>query len=220
MFYALIFISTIFITSSLNSMEITQYSKDITKHTTANFPYPINQKLLLVQQIYQQNNLPRDVINHIQQYSIALDLQNSTDQFRIKWNDFRIPTIYYPFLTPKQKTLLTELLTSEPYWHKNYLLPCDLDTIEFEYYLKSKKDYELFLTLPIDLRKCLALLPSSARNMLAVSSTQKINPKINPTQIICVGTTLNGKMQKGLDFWYYDHHKYPIIPEEKQLSLK
>jgi hypothetical protein len=217
MFYTITIISTLFMTSALHSMEIITQNKDIKKK----FPYPINQKLLLIQKIYQKNNLPEDIINYIQEYSIALnnrDFQNSTDKFIIKWNDFRIPTTYYPLLTPKHISLLKELLTVQPYEYQlQTLCSCGRpEKIEFEYYLKSKKDYELFLTLPIELRKCLALLPSSAINKLARSSTQKVNPIINSTQIICVECkTINWKMHEKFGFWYYECHRLPIIPEEK-----
>jgi hypothetical protein len=208
-------------TNALHSMEIITQNKD----TKKNSPYPINQKLLLVKKVYTKNNLPKDVINYIQQYSIALnnrDFQNSTDKFIIQWNDFRIPTIYYLLLTPKHISLLKELLTAQPYEHQIHTLRSyGPETIEFEYYLKSKKDYKLFLTLPIELRKCLALLPSSAINKLATSSTQRANPTINSTQIICIeDKTINWKMQEGFGFWHYEHHRFPIIPEDKILTLK
>lgn len=156
-------------THLLHGMEIVKAKKE---HTKNSYPHTITNELFFARNINKQNSMPKDILVYILHYSIALknrDFQNSTDPLVAAWNDFQIPTSYYHVLKPKQKALLIELLTSTPL--KNY------DVISHRTYrsyqpklyltLKSKKDYALFLTLPIEVRRCLRLLPLSERQLLA-----------------------------------------------------
>jgi hypothetical protein len=92
---------------------------------------------------------------------------------------------------------------------------------EVNYFLDSNKEYKLFLTLPIELRRHLTLAPESIKSCYhsPISS-----PYINQKKTIQIKTTpaklisLVGQTYK--DSHFYDSIPKPIIPEEKTLTLK
>ena len=156
-------------TNLLHGMEIVKAKKE---HTKNSYPLTITNELFFARNMNKQNSMPKEIIEYILHYSIALknrDFQNSTEPLVAAWNDYQIPTSYYHILKPKQKALLIELLTSTPLKNYNVISHRTHRSYQPKLYLtlQSKKDYALFLTLPIGLRKCLQLLPSSERELLA-----------------------------------------------------
>jgi hypothetical protein len=151
----LIFMSILFIISSLNCMEITQN----------NYNYPISKELLFCHDIYQKNIFPKDVIKYLLQFSTLLknkDLKNTikrdthdriNDPFFREWCNFNIPLSYYHLLKPEQLLIIKHLLLN----NFNGKGPPEHPNMFTKYYtLKSKSDYKTFLTLPIDMRRLLS----------------------------------------------------------------
>lgn len=159
-YYGLILFIITSITNPSHCMEIIKKNKHRKLHSTKNYwVNPIIVQSMLTQRICDPYKLPTEIVKHITSYNIALKnntFENNTNPFATKWNDFRIPTSYIFILTSEQMSLIQELLTSTP--HRT---TCVHGQCTLEYALKSKKDYALFLTIPLELRKCLTLLPKS-----------------------------------------------------------
>ena len=161
MIYALLFISTIFMTSSLNTMEIIKNNKNKKVHTEKNcWGNDIVTQLILTQRVCDKNKLPQEIITQIHAYNFLLKHKHFANNFTCinQWNDFLIPTKYHYLLSPQQINILETLFKTKP---------CIFDSWDgygvsgYMYFLPSKKDYKKFLTLPIELRKCLVKLPQS-----------------------------------------------------------
>ena len=239
MIYARLFICTILMTSSLNSMEI------VKKHTQHSQSF---KRYLLTQKICKKESFPKEIGYYIIHYYLALKnnhllgLLKKEDLFMVAWDNVHIPINYYHLLTYIQIELIKEILSYRPpcvqYCHKcdKYKLDKrDYRLCEKDYFLESKKDYQLFLTLPIELRKCLAQAPKSLISWaIELQEDPRYNYKdiiipkaINAFQVIQVKSEstvikhdLLQKLGAPIKAHYPGYTPRLIVPEEKQLSLK
>ena len=167
---------------------------------------------MCIQKICAENKILPEIMNHIKWYSVALkekDFLNTSELCLYNWHDFRIPANYHYFLTLQQIHLMQDLLTSSPY-------SGSYDNIrQIHYILKSKKDYQLFITLPIELRKCLTLMPESEINLQKqiLPLERSLITKINVNQTIEV----KYKTKKPITIsqtQFPGSKPKPILPEE------
>jgi hypothetical protein len=240
--YALLFISTILMTSSLNAMEIIKKRKNQKKYKQHSQTL---KRYLLIQKICQRDNAPEEIGHYIIQYYIALSnndllerLNLNLNRFMVLWDDAHIPINYYHLLTNTQLVLMSEILSYRPpclqhYSKRKKYKLYKRGLYEGDYFLQSEKDYQLFLTLPIELRKCLAQAPKS---LIDSAIELQENPLykdipiptvINASQVIQVkseSTLIKHDLLQKINVPI--HANYPgyiprlIVPEEKQLSLK
>jgi hypothetical protein len=220
-------------------MEIVKKHKNQKNQTK---PSPTLKKYLLIQEICQNKSIPKEISHCIIQYCIALRNQNLLNLLKDKnpimvaWDDVHIPINYYLLLTSIQIELINEILLNrlrvqQRYRHTKY------NSLECHYFLQSKKDYQLFLTLPIELRKCLAQSSKSLINIVmrhqedrhrhTYSRDMTIPKVINEFQVIQVKsefTTIKHNLLQPLnisingDFIGYTPRL--IIPEQNTLTLK
>jgi hypothetical protein len=226
-------------------MEIVKKHKNQKNHTK---PSPTLKKYLLIQEICQNKNIPKEINHYIIQHYIdlrnqdLLNLLKDENPTMIAWDNVHIPINYYHLLTSIQIELINEFLLSRPRGQLNR--PRDqqryrytkYNSFEYHYFLQSKKDYQLFLTLPIELRKCLAQPAKSLINITIAhqedhrhiySKDMTIPKVINEFQVIQVKsefTTIKHNLLQPFNISIYaDFVGYtprPIIPEEKTLTLK
>lgn len=223
---------------SLKSMEIIKKEKNQKKYTKPNKfkkytkPNKFFEKYLLTQKICEQKSVPKEIQYYIMQYHIALKnndllrLLKKENPTMVAWDNAHIPINYYHLLNSTQIGFITDILLSP---QRIYLyhplpqckarkkhLPCSLD-----YFLQSEKDYEFFLTLPIDLRKCLAQAPKSLINQACKlqenphyngKSIPIIQVKSNLTEINHTALKLCNRPINA-DFFGYTPRL--IVPEEK-----
>lgn len=196
---------------------------------------------------YKTIILPPELIDKILTYSIQLrdrDFINNTD-YTHRWCDFRIPLFYHHILAPQQINLMQHLLTAQHLIKVNYINdPHSNGEIvhkELYYTLESKKDYKLFLTLPKNIRICLAQTPLSTLEeinrfnqhaAMDVYCTLKAlhNPQINGNKAILVPSIKKAiindimiaaglhKVDKAHECFCYYKEK-SILPEEKTLKI-
>ena len=250
MLYALIFISTILMTDSLNAMVIIKKRKNQKQYNQHSQTF---KKYLLIQKICQRDNAPKEIVHYIIHYYITLRnnrLLKKVDRFMFLWDDAHIPINYYHLLNNTQLVLMSEILSYRPpcveYYskRKKYKL-YKRGFYERDYFLQSEKDYQLFLTLPIELRKRLAQAPKSLINdaialqenywALRLQEDPHDNdykditiPKvINASQVIQVKNKstlvkhhLLQKLNAPIKANYPGYTPRLIVPEEKQHSLK
>jgi hypothetical protein len=154
------------------------------------------------------NTLLNDMVPLIRQYSILLKYKDleTNKPFAKKWDDFSIPIKYYPLLTIKQITVLESMFTSLPFvMFGRRKLP------EVHYILESDKQYKKFITLPIELREYLTLLPKSVlEEQLQPHSLISINQK----ETIEVKRPMIADIIPNQNEFYGSVPK-PIIPEKK-----
>lgn len=96
----------------------------------------------------EPHNLPQDIITRIRQYCLLLRHEDFKNKFTCmnQWHDSFIPTKYQYLLSSQQINILENLFKDKPKYSKfnGYI-----------YILPSTRIYKKFLTLPIELRKCL-----------------------------------------------------------------
>lgn len=205
MFYVLLFISTIFMTSSLNAMEIIKKNKVHKKHTLDD---SINKELLFVHAITDKKFLSNEITKKIiLPYCAALknkEFEDRSETFKETWFKDSLITRDYYFLTSQQKELMYKIITTR------------FEALnQIDYYLDSTKEYKLFLKLPIELRKNLTLLPNSIKSSLILLPGSSLYS--NPDKTIQVKTTFNTVMIMAIANRYYDDGiPKPIIPEENE----
>jgi hypothetical protein len=149
----LIFMSILFINNSSQSMEIIKNKIYKKKHKPTFNLYP--HEFFFTQKMIETHNLPQEIITQIRQYCLLARHKNFKNNFtRIdKWQDFLIPTKYQYLLSPQHKTILENLFKTKPIEYS--------DSTNIYYVLPSKRIYKKFLTLPIEIRRCLVKLPQS-----------------------------------------------------------
>jgi len=177
--------------------------RHITKNKHTNI---ITKEFFTTQRILDNNKtFPQEIIPQIRKYCILLQNKELEDnkRFAEKWNDFSIPLKFYPLLTPQQKKVIKYMLTSTPCVE---LLP---NGPQVNYILKSIKQYDQFVTLPIELRKCLTLLPKSIVEQVHLPYFPF---PINPGKTIQVKIKTADLLPNDGDF--YGSIPKPIIPEE------
>jgi hypothetical protein len=229
MLHIFLFIST-FIISNSNAMEIVKSNGNQKKYA-----HPFFEKYLLIQEICYKNNIPRDINKYITQYHIALrnnhllSLLKNGHSFMLAWNNAHIPINYYHLLNNTQIQLLQEIFQSPSktpiylpqYWRRQKR------NLEDHYFLQSEKEYQLFLTLPIELRKCLTKAPHSLiywkTYLRKYNNSEDIIPTvINAFQVIQVKSKLTKIKHKLLHLFnipidadFLGYTPQPIVPEEK-----
>jgi hypothetical protein len=198
-------------THLLNAMEIIKKSKNKTSYVPKINPdYSLFKELLFYYQ--QKTSFPKELIYYILQYSIAIknkDLLNTTIPFITQWRYYHIPMVYFYLLTPEQTDLIKALFSSrriiivDKYKYKEHCI------------LKSNKDYNLFLTLPTQLRTYLTQLPSSITTKICKIPAQTILVRNQlPPIIHNKQDTLRQYNLITDDFSFGYIHK-PIFPENK-----
>jgi len=189
----IIFINVLLITNLLSSMEILKNIIKYNKHIK------VNQTTIATLFAYnQQEILCKDVTNHILHYYIDLkykDFINNKPSFKSKWFENSNISIDYFYLTEKQINIMQKLIDTE-----RSLFRADH---EVYYFLSSTKEYKLFLTLPLSLRKQLI-------SPLRANTTTTILVK---TRLALISDTINYTQQKQRSF--FGHVAQPAIIEEQ-----
>jgi hypothetical protein len=229
--HTLIFCSIVFITKVTNAMEIIKKNNKFTKvkhqllqlivpkekklpkttYQQHNSYHPITNELLFTHTMHKRNIFPRDITQQIIWYCAVVRFQELIENKKLfwdQWNDFRIPLMHLFFLTQEQMHLMPKLFNSI-----RYGLSMTQD-VEMYHVLESKIDYKLFLTLPIELRQCLTLLPraeihiKSALNLESESLDSDTPIDINENRTIQVKNNKHGSTLRS------------IVPEEKTKNVK
>jgi hypothetical protein len=216
-----IFLITFLISSSLHCMEIIK--KQIRKKDNANNNYfSITNELLFTHTMHTKNIIPRDVTKLIEKYCTEIRMKEFIRNERLllrQWNDCRIPPVYLFFLTHKQMNLIQELLIKR----NCYIVQND----EKYHVLESKKEYKLFLTLPITLRRCLTFLSRFDVDILSAfdfSRPTDLDPDtlipINPTKTIQIKNqtqeTILRYIKNNYDARHMSIKHKLIVPEEQE----
>lgn len=228
MFYALIFIATICLNNSLNSMELFKKKKSAQKTTKSNHCHSIINDIFFIKNICHNYVIAQDIGDSIQQYSLLLRKKYFEQNFSslYHWNDFRIPLAYQYLLTPSQIKILQTLFTEQPFTTRFGYSQCSM-----QHHLPSTKAYNEFLTLPIELRRCLTKLPISEINKQKEYNTRNnrtdnisIDGLINKHAIIQVkkkspkigvGLTPTDPSPEEPHYIYWGYKPKFIVPEEK-----
>jgi hypothetical protein len=138
------------------------------KQTFNGYPY----EYFFIHKLFDKEKKPEQAIALIQQYILLLRHQYFQKHFtHIKeWNDFCIPIRYQYLLSSDQINLLQTLFHNRPISfekqvftfsrNSQYYIPYK-EKNEYLYVLPSKRDYNRFLKLPLEIRRCLACLPQS-----------------------------------------------------------
>jgi hypothetical protein len=163
---SIIFIVTAIATSlhSMNEATLVNKSRTYsTKNLIKQLPvtHSLIEELRFAHHIVHKKSIPKEIANHIVLYSAVLknqDFENKVDPFVYQWHQFKIPPSYSYFLNQKQYYLIKSLITSEPLEKKTFIKN-QVIHLELYYTLPSKKDYKLFLTIPIELRRRLCYKP-------------------------------------------------------------
>lgn len=223
--------SILFITHASHSME-----KEIVKKQLE--PNPTFKKYLIIQEIDKNNQTPSEIslassYIALEQECLKQGLLNK-DRTMCAWDDVHIPINYHLILGPTHIRLLNNILLNPPKLTRHYTNRC-YHSLDHHYFLQSKEDYQLFLALPIAVRKCLAQAPK-----LLIHNTKELLDAANafgiPNKVLTFPTKVNEhrtiqvvaspeiaeEHQKCLDckvgftaeFIYYVPR--PIVPEEKQ----
>ena len=148
----LIFLSILFITSPLHCMEIIKkYTYKKKRKQTFNV-YP--HEFFFTQKMIKTHNLPKEIVTQIRQYCLLLRHEDFKNNFTYmdQWQDFRIPTKYQYLLSSQHINVLEGLFKTTP---------IEFNDTNIYYVLPSEKIYKHFLTLPIEIRRCLIKLPQS-----------------------------------------------------------
>lgn len=205
-----VFMGMLFTTHASHSMEMV---KKIIKNNH-NTDDSINKELHFAYRISKNNILPIDITKHITLYCVALkdeEFKEFSPVFQETWFKIDNPTLDYYFLTSKQKKLMRSLLTSRSMSNEG-----PAGTI-VNYYLKSPKDYTLFLTLPLEYRQQLTLLPSRINNLPSpyINQHKTIQVKTIPTKVIPYRQPpLHNSRCYGSNPPIYETIPKPIVPEE------
>lgn len=188
------------------------------KSSVAQWGNPIITSLFYIKEICDKNKIISEIMEYIKWYSFALkntDFLNISELCLTNWHDFRIPTDHHWFLTSHQINLMQDLLTSSPY-------SGTYDRVrQIHYILKSKKDYRLFLTLPIEIRKCLTLMPKSEievqKQILPLERSLITQINVNRT----IEVKLTSKKPLSIKQTQFVGSKpKPILPEEYKKNQK
>lgn len=159
----IIFMSIILITAESHSMNKVRKTKSVKRYKKDNNRYhSLSEELLVTQRIIDKKILLPEIAWHVMSYSLLLThkrFENRQEPFIEKWHDFRIPISCCHFLTQKQMALTRNIIMSVPIQQTE----CDgiIMSNEIFYRLSSERKYKLFLTLPIQLRRCLSKKPLS-----------------------------------------------------------
>ena len=179
---------------------------------------PITYILFFARMMREEKNIPRDITNNILQYSVCLKNKDFKENFPHKgiWDDFHIPIQYQYLLTAEQLNILGNVFKYRPQECLQY------EIYSRYYYLKSKKDYKLFLQLPIEVRSCLTKLPQTTPDDWRNVNNTNIDRDINKKKKIFVLNDertffkkkfiIPGKKRIRIKF-----SKYFYIPENTQL---
>jgi hypothetical protein len=208
-------------------MEIIKSDEDYKKHN-----HPFFEKYLLTREICHQKNIPQEINKHITQYHIALknnyllSLLKNKNPTLVKWCDAHIPLNYYHLLNNTQIQLLQEMFRPS-YSHPTPQLQCSLrqrrnNMDEHHYFLQSEEDYQLFLTLPIEIRKCLTKAPNSLTDRSSLYKTL-IPTAVNAFQVIQVKNIFTEMkhvflleiLKKPINADFFGYIPQLIVPEEK-----
>jgi hypothetical protein len=216
--YTLIYIIILFINHSLLCMnkscmtDISTKKKSLpSKKTPFNNNYSIIKELLFAHTMRKKNIFPRDITNYILHYSSSLKdkiFAQNNETYALSWKDFNIPSFYHHTLTQKQMTVIQYMLSS-----RAYTITFGYGQCAIHYSLKSEKDYRTFLTLPLELRKCLTQLPLSEINkqkQYKSPHTIQIGGNINADKTIFVKDLSKNKVKSGLTIFDIDNEGHPI----------
>lgn len=249
--HMLIFITILFTFNSLSSMHEPihtrpkKHTKKLKKNKKNCSDNSIIKELFFFEK-YKPIILPSEIINQILEYSVRLrdrDFQSNFTTYANKWRDFRIPIFYHHILTPQQINLMQHLFNNEHLIKINYTkdphAPYGYGIIlhkKLYYTLKSEKDYQLFLTLPKNIRICLTKAPLSAveemnrfNRMNTNCRLEDVNDhRVNSNKTILVPSAKKARINSimiatGLHKISHQHecfcHYKPklIFPEEKKL---
>jgi hypothetical protein len=211
----LIFIITLFISHSLNCMEIIKKKDPLKRKKQRHYQHPIIADFLVLQELKKESKkretFPQDLIHQIQKLCIQLRNKDFKDNFLYVdlWNDFQIPFHYHYRLTPEHIKSLQKYFKYKP----SYIPYHDEKRLAQHYSFDRKEDYEIFITIPIEIRRYLTQLPKSVQNQKAFPFT---NTDINEYKIVRVGyfhKTVFGDTYQGIEGKF-------IIPEEKNKGIK
>ena len=208
----LIFLSMLCITNASQPMEIVK--KLIPrKHNNDD---SINKELLFAHTIANNGILPREITKYIISYCAALkNKEFKYSPVKFQWFKNSVITCDYYFLTSQQKDLMNKLYISRCVGYAP-------TGPEVNYFLDSTKEYKLFLTLPIELRRHLTLVSDDIKSCQI--SPLVSSPYINPKKTIQIKTptarliSIVGQTYK--DSHFYESIPKPIVPEEEALTLK
>jgi hypothetical protein len=201
----LIFLSLLCITNASQPMEIVK--KLIPrKHNNDD---SINKELLFAHTIANNGILPREITKYIISYCAALkNKEFEYSPLKFQWFKNSVITCDYYFLTSQQKDLMNKLYISRCVGYAP-------TSPEVSYFLDSTKEYKLFLTLPIELRKHVTLVSDDIKSCytspissLYINQNKTIQVKTTAAKLASIG----GKTLQGSHF--YESIPKPIIPEE------
>ena len=220
MHYKIIFFS-IFLTRLIHPFPLypfpaggTNKGIELPPHNNKDILYPRTTKeLFFIHEIIKTNNMPHDIANHILQFSVSLGNKDFEEKFSYiqKWHDFSIPLTYHHFLTQKHIALMANLFEYYTFKSTKDLIYSPASRrFTHQYFLRSDKDYKLFLKLPIKLTEYLIQLPLSSQQQLTNFFTPYLCNYIcaHPNPVIYVGKYLNDLKIKS------------IIPKKKKNLLK
>jgi hypothetical protein len=158
------------------------------------YDHPITYALFFTRMMLEKEIIVTDIRNRILQYCIYLKNKDFLEKFPYQktWIDLCIPVQYQYLLTSQQLNTLGNVLLSNVFANK----PKDSCTHKLYYRLPSKKDYELFLQLPVQLRICLTKLPTDP--------TKNINKK---KELLVLNSSRT------------EYHRKPILPKKKKTKL-
>jgi len=191
------------IITSSHAMEII---KRVKKHKPRKeqkntFRHPIITDFLVTQRMLNDKQLLPDITTQIRQLCIQLRNKTFEDNFISLdvWDDFAIPRYYHYYLTPQQTECLELFL-----YHPPARIPHPEEKrIAMHYSLNDKKEYNIFKTIPIEIRRYLTKLPQSVQGKYGYTNTD-----INEYKIVRVGSSASSTQGKF------------IIPEEKVKHVK
>jgi hypothetical protein len=198
-----IFCSLLCITVSSHAMKIIKKVKKHKPHKEQKntFRHPIITDFLVTQRMLNNKQLPPDIATQIRQ--LCIQLRNKTFENNFislnVWDDFAIPRYYHYYLTPEQTNCLELLMYRPP----SRIPHPEEKRIAMHYNLNDKKEYNIFKTIPIEIRRYLTKLPQSAQGKHWYTNTD-----INEYKIVCVGNSASSTKGKF------------IIPEEKIKHVK
>jgi len=207
MYHIIIFMSIVLVTTESYSMNKIRKTKLIKHHKKNNNLYhSLAGELLFTHHIINKNILLPEIAWQIAHWSSLLkrkDFENKKEPFIEKWHDFRIPIENCYFLTQKQIILTQKIVMSIPI--QTAVDDGILVSNEIFYRLSSEREYKLFLTLPIQLRKCLSKKPLSL-----------MQPSKYPFDDVCIFSCPDcNNLRINRDKVILVKNKYkPILPEE------
>jgi hypothetical protein len=202
------------------------YHKDIF------YDHPITYALFFTRMMLEEEIIVTDIRNRILQYCIYLKNKDFLEKFPYQktWLDLCIPVQYQYLLTSQQLNTLGNVFRNTPKEIALYTVSRNNGHKEFNlkshnlyYLLPSKKDYELFLQLPIAVRICLTQLPTDptkinkTKEILVLNSSRiEYHKKPNPYP----PNDINKKKEiLVLNSNRTEYHRKPMLPEQKKTKL-